>query len=60
VVVAGKGHETGQQVGDVTLPFDDAAELATAIATAMSCPASIPASAVTGPDTAAAPRGARS
>ena len=32
VVVAGKGHETGQKVGDVTLPFDDAEELAAAIA----------------------------
>jgi UDP-N-acetylmuramoyl-L-alanyl-D-glutamate--2,6-diaminopimelate ligase len=31
VVVAGKGHETGQKVGAVTLPFDDAAELAAAI-----------------------------
>jgi UDP-N-acetylmuramoyl-L-alanyl-D-glutamate--2,6-diaminopimelate ligase len=34
VVVAGKGHETGQKVGDVTLPFDDAEELAAAIAAA--------------------------
>jgi UDP-N-acetylmuramoyl-L-alanyl-D-glutamate--2,6-diaminopimelate ligase len=32
VVVAGKGHETGQQVGGVTHPFDDAAELSAAIA----------------------------
>ena len=32
VVVAGKGHETGQKIGDVTLPFDDAQELAAAIA----------------------------
>jgi UDP-N-acetylmuramoyl-L-alanyl-D-glutamate--2,6-diaminopimelate ligase len=29
--VAGKGHETGQRIGDVTLPFDDAAELAAAL-----------------------------
>jgi UDP-N-acetylmuramoyl-L-alanyl-D-glutamate--2,6-diaminopimelate ligase len=25
VLIAGKGHETGQQVGEVTLPFDDRA-----------------------------------
>ncbi|MCO1655888.1 UDP-N-acetylmuramoyl-L-alanyl-D-glutamate--2,6-diaminopimelate ligase [Pseudonocardia sp. S2-4] len=32
VVVAGKGHETGQEVDGVKHPFDDAAELAAAIA----------------------------
>jgi UDP-N-acetylmuramoyl-L-alanyl-D-glutamate--2,6-diaminopimelate ligase len=32
VVVAGKGHETGQEVQGVEHPFDDAAELAAAIA----------------------------
>jgi UDP-N-acetylmuramoyl-L-alanyl-D-glutamate--2,6-diaminopimelate ligase len=31
VVVAGKGHETGQRIGDTTRPFDDVAELAAAI-----------------------------
>jgi UDP-N-acetylmuramoyl-L-alanyl-D-glutamate--2,6-diaminopimelate ligase len=31
VVVAGKGHETGQEVDGVKHPFDDAAELAAAI-----------------------------
>ena len=31
VVVAGKGHETGQKIGDVTLPFDDAEQLAAAL-----------------------------
>jgi UDP-N-acetylmuramoyl-L-alanyl-D-glutamate--2,6-diaminopimelate ligase len=31
VVVAGKGHETGQQVGDRTLPFSDVDELERAI-----------------------------
>jgi UDP-N-acetylmuramoyl-L-alanyl-D-glutamate--2,6-diaminopimelate ligase len=31
VVVAGKGHETGQEVAGVRHPFDDAAELAAAI-----------------------------
>ena len=35
VVVAGKGHETGQKVGDHTFPFDDAAELAAAISAAL-------------------------
>jgi len=34
VVVAGKGHETGQDVAGVKHPFDDAAELAAAIAAA--------------------------
>ena len=32
VVVAGKGHETGQKVGDTVFPFDDVDELARAIA----------------------------
>ena len=32
LVVAGKGHETGQTVGAATLPFDDAREVARAIA----------------------------
>ena len=31
VIVAGKGHETGQEVGGVRHPFDDAVELAAAI-----------------------------
>jgi UDP-N-acetylmuramoyl-L-alanyl-D-glutamate--2,6-diaminopimelate ligase len=31
VVVAGKGHETGQDIGGVVHPFDDAAELAAAL-----------------------------
>ncbi|MDF3048600.1 MAG: UDP-N-acetylmuramoyl-L-alanyl-D-glutamate--2,6-diaminopimelate ligase [Pseudonocardia sp.] len=35
VVVAGKGHETGQKVGEVVLPFDDAEELARAISAAV-------------------------
>ena len=39
VVVAGKGHETGQKIGDVTLPFDDAEELAAAIAAGPTPPA---------------------
>ena len=39
VVVAGKGHETGQKIGDVTLPFDDAEELAAAIAAGTTPPA---------------------
>jgi UDP-N-acetylmuramoyl-L-alanyl-D-glutamate--2,6-diaminopimelate ligase len=33
VVVAGKGHETGQRVGDTTRPFSDAEELAAALRT---------------------------
>jgi UDP-N-acetylmuramoyl-L-alanyl-D-glutamate--2,6-diaminopimelate ligase len=35
VVVAGKGHETGQEIHGVRHPFDDAAELAAAITAAM-------------------------
>lgn len=31
LVVAGKGHETGQIVGDRVLPFSDHAEIAKAI-----------------------------
>jgi UDP-N-acetylmuramoyl-L-alanyl-D-glutamate--2,6-diaminopimelate ligase len=31
LVVAGKGHEPGQQVGDVMLPFDDRSALAAAL-----------------------------
>jgi UDP-N-acetylmuramoyl-L-alanyl-D-glutamate--2,6-diaminopimelate ligase len=38
VVVAGKGHETGQEVAGVEHPFDDAAELAAAIAPAVGGP----------------------
>lgn len=32
VLVAGKGHETGQEIGDEVIPFDDRQELAAAIA----------------------------
>jgi UDP-N-acetylmuramoyl-L-alanyl-D-glutamate--2,6-diaminopimelate ligase len=35
VVVAGKGHETGQETGGVKHPFDDAAELAAALSAAL-------------------------
>ncbi len=34
VVVAGKGHETGQEINGSTLPFDDATELAAALGSA--------------------------
>ncbi len=71
VVVAGKGHETGQTVGDVTVPFDDAAELAAAISSAAVSPATISAAAASPattsgeavvtvpPGASTAPRGAR-
>jgi len=31
LIVAGKGHEEGQTVGDVTLPFSDHAEVRRAL-----------------------------
>jgi UDP-N-acetylmuramoyl-L-alanyl-D-glutamate--2,6-diaminopimelate ligase len=31
VLIAGKGHETGQRTGDVVRPFDDRVELAAAL-----------------------------
>ena len=34
VVVAGKGHETGQKIGDTVLPFSDHQEIAKALGTA--------------------------
>ncbi len=34
LVVAGKGHEVGQIVGDQTLTFDDASEIKAALAAA--------------------------
>ena len=38
VVVAGKGHETGQVVGGTTLPFSDADEVAIALAATRTAP----------------------
>lgn len=35
VLLLGKGHEQGQTIGSVTLPFDDVTELATALAKAV-------------------------
>jgi len=32
LLIAGKGHETGQIVGDTTLPFDDAEQASVAVA----------------------------
>jgi UDP-N-acetylmuramoyl-L-alanyl-D-glutamate--2,6-diaminopimelate ligase len=57
VVVAGKGHETGQKVGDVTFPFDDAAELTSAISTVIS--ASVGTAPAVPLTAGTAPRGAR-
>jgi UDP-N-acetylmuramoyl-L-alanyl-D-glutamate--2,6-diaminopimelate ligase len=31
VLIAGKGHETGQRTGEHTRPFDDRVELADAV-----------------------------
>jgi UDP-N-acetylmuramoyl-L-alanyl-D-glutamate--2,6-diaminopimelate ligase len=32
LLIAGKGHETGQQVGDVVYPFDDVEQASVAVA----------------------------
>ena len=32
LLIAGKGHESGQTVGDVTLPFDDVEQASVAVA----------------------------
>jgi UDP-N-acetylmuramoyl-L-alanyl-D-glutamate--2,6-diaminopimelate ligase len=32
LLIAGKGHETGQTIGDTVLPFDDAEQASVAVA----------------------------
>jgi UDP-N-acetylmuramoyl-L-alanyl-D-glutamate--2,6-diaminopimelate ligase len=38
VLVAGKGHETGQEIGGVVHPFDDREELRAALAASRQTP----------------------